>query len=118
MCTEKESWGGGTYALFLLTLSKPLHCAPRAVSGNQSVIAPLASILEEGWTAGNTSLFNVKCNRNLSALDRWIEGKKIDTRFLNSALPQTVKWKLRVQYVGLREIGFSVVSLRGFFTER
>ncbi|KAI4810989.1 hypothetical protein KUCAC02_013916, partial [Chaenocephalus aceratus] len=28
------------------------------VSGNQSVIAPLASILEEGWTAGNTSLFN------------------------------------------------------------
>lgn len=30
--TEKERWGwgggGGTDALFLLTLSKPLHCAP------------------------------------------------------------------------------------------
>lgn len=30
VCTEKERCGdgGGTDALFLLTLSKPLHCAP------------------------------------------------------------------------------------------
>lgn len=92
---------------------------PRAVSGNQSVIAPLASILEEGSTAGNTSLFNVKCNWNQSP---WIAAlgkkkKKTDVRFLNPTLPQAVKWKPWVQHLGVRKIGFSLVS-QLFFTER
>lgn len=44
----------------------PSIVLPRAASENQSVIAPAAGAAEQSQTAGNTSLFSVKCNWNRS----------------------------------------------------